>query len=219
MFGNMGCTESFVKLQVQSAAPYTMGAHTLEWSMHTQITAGKAHTTLSFHECNLCVVPWHLREKACLVIYGLHLSTPQQSLTLTSLVTSIASTPSSDMLLDSWRTTHEEDMTLNKTKSLWQPFWKTSDGTTSPLVAKNQDVPWYTRYRMITLPSKRIWGPHSARATCALLHRTSCSTPGPNLPSMDTPSSRAPSGTGTSFPWQWGLHPHHPEEFKVALHQ
>ena len=98
-------------------------------------------------------------------------------------------------------------MTLNKTKSVWQPFWKTSHGTTSPLVTKNQDVPWCTRYWMIMLPSKRTWGPHSARATCALLHRTSCSTQGPNLPSMDTPSSHTPSGTGTALPRQQGLHP------------
>ena len=39
-----------------------------EWSTHTQITAGKAHTTLSFLERNLRVVPQHLRERAYLVI-------------------------------------------------------------------------------------------------------------------------------------------------------
>ena len=186
----------------------TLNEH-LEWSTHTQITAGKAHITLTFLERNLRVVPQHLRERAYLVIVRpVFLSTPQLSLTLTSPLTSSTSTPSSDMLLDSWRTTHEEDMTPNKTKSVWQPFWKTSDGTTSPLVTNNQDVPWCTRYWLITLPSKRIWGPYSARATCALLRRASSSTPGPNLPSMDTTPSRASSGTGTAFPRHRGLHPH-----------
>ena len=108
---------------------------------------------------------------------------------------------------------------------------------------------------MIMLPLKRIWGPHSERATCALLHRTSCSSPGPvfclllgvssdcaqpitgqvtevtcpvigraqpeltlskrkktgpgpNLHPLDTPSSHAPSGTGTVFLRQQWLHPH-----------
>ena len=155
------------------------------------------------------LAPWTLLlGEPTLLSYGLHLSTPQQSLTLTSLVTSSASTLTSDMLLASSRTTHEEHMTLNKTKSVWQPCWKTSDGTTSPLVAKNQDVPWCTRYQMIMLPLKRIWGPHSARVTCALLHRTSCSSPGPNLHPMDPPSSHAPSGTGTVFLRQRWLHPH-----------
>ena len=67
------------------AAPYTMGAHTLErvsdskylgvtlnenfeWSTHTQMTAGKANTTLSFLECNLWLVPQHLRSTVSLKI-------------------------------------------------------------------------------------------------------------------------------------------------------
>ena len=66
--------------------PYTIGAHTLEnvsdskylgdtlnehreWSTHTQMTAGKAHATLSFLEHNLLtVVSQHFRERAYLVI-------------------------------------------------------------------------------------------------------------------------------------------------------
>ena len=67
------------------AVPYNMGSHTLErvadstylgvtlnehldWTTHTQRIAGKAHTTLSFLERNLRVVPQHLRERAYLTI-------------------------------------------------------------------------------------------------------------------------------------------------------
>ena len=67
------------------AVPYRMGAHTLErvsdsmylgvtlnehleWTTHTLRTAGKAHTTLSFLERNLRVVPQHLRERAYFAI-------------------------------------------------------------------------------------------------------------------------------------------------------
>ena len=71
--------------KTQCAVPYLMGTHTLErvsdsaylgvtlnehleWTTHTQKIAGMAHTTLSFLERNLRVVPQHLRERAYLTI-------------------------------------------------------------------------------------------------------------------------------------------------------
>ena len=133
----------------------------------------------------------------------------QRSLTLTSLVTASALTLSSDMLLTSSRSTHEEDMTLNKNKSVWQPSWRTLDGMTSPHATKNQDVPWCIRYWMTMLPSKWIKAPilQGQPEHCF----PEQATPGPILLSTEILLATHHQGLEphSSSRNQWGLHPHH----------